>query len=107
MHSPPLPSQKHQGALANPTSSDPQQRKSRWRTALRLLQVHFLPTACTAAILALNSAQPWWRNTAEANTNELLAVFQVVAKALEILIIFSMSQIVLFWLVRWLVVGDG
>ncbi|KAK5464629.1 hypothetical protein LTS15_001191 [Exophiala xenobiotica] len=81
--------------------------RPRWRTALSLLLAHGLPGAVSCLLIALNAAELRWRSSMAGGTSEILSVLQVASKAQELLAIFSISQIVLFWLINWLAKGDG
>ena len=79
----------------------------RWRILLSLLAFHLAPTVITIGIVLLNALNIWWRAPGIPTTSELLRVLQFVAKAHELLIILSISQILLSWLIYWLTTGNG
>ena len=70
----------------------------RYRLSHSLWALHLLlPIAISLAILRLSFRKQYWSD-ASSGTSEILAVFQLVAKAHEILIIYSLSIILLYYL---------
>ncbi|KAL2411314.1 hypothetical protein ABEF94_002974 [Exophiala dermatitidis] len=85
----------------------PQYKRPRWRTALRLLLIHGVPVAASCVLIALNAANLRWRSSLARGTGDILSVLQIASKAQELLLLLSLSHIVLFWLMRSLTKGDG
>ena len=90
-----------------PLDARASQHPPRWRILLTLLVFHLPPTAITLSIVLLNALNCWWRSPELGNTSELLGLLQLAAKAHELLIVLSISQILLSWLIYWLVIGNG
>ncbi|KAL2431426.1 hypothetical protein ABEF95_008659 [Exophiala dermatitidis] len=85
----------------------PKYKRPRWRTALRLLLIHGVPVAASCVLIALNAANLRWRSSLASGTGDILSVLQIASKAQELLLLFSLSHVVLFWLMRSLTKGDG
>ena len=70
-----------------------------YKLAFSLWALHLLlPVAVSFAILQLTFRHLYWRDVEVPGTSQILGVFQVSAKAHEILIIYSLSKIVLYHL---------
>lgn len=69
-------------------------RKMSFLWALVLLA----PVAVSFAILQFSFRTFYWRDARKSGTAELLGVFQIAAKAHEILIVFSLSKLILYYL---------
>ena len=65
------------------------------------------PVAVSFGILQLSFRQVFWRDAQEPGTSTILEVLQVGAKAHELLIIFSLSQLVLYYLRQQLNTSQG
>ena len=70
------------------------ERKMSFLWALVLLA----PVAVSFAILHFSFRTFYWRDAQKPGTAELLGVFQIAAKAHEILIVFSLSKLILYYL---------
>jgi hypothetical protein len=81
--------------------------KRNWRRVLTRSVIHLAPVAVTAYILQLNFRRIYWRDSNDKKLNEYLGALQVAAKLHEVLIIYSLSQVVLYNLQRNLVSCQG
>ena len=69
--------------------------------------IHLVPIVISIALLQLSFRNVFWQPPGGENLAEILGVFQVAAKAHEILIVLSVSQIVLYYIQHQLISNHG